>query len=149
MSHFTNLKTSFKNLLHLENALNKLEIPYKREKKVIEVDNSKLYKIAPLFKSHKDYGFIEPTKNYTPSIGISELILFDMLDQKILLASSLGNNVSEGDMSLHIYFFDKDNLKKYKSITLNERIRDMLYLEKKNLIILFLESTSSIGVIKL
>ena len=83
------------------------------------------------------------------SIGISELILFDMLDQKILLASSLGNNVSEGDMSLHIYFFDEDNLKKYKSITLNERIRDMLYLEKKNLIILFLESTSSIGVIKL
>ena len=118
---------------------------YGNEKK----DNSKLYKIAPLFKSHKDYGFIEPTKNYTPSIGISELILFDMLNQKILLASSLGNNVSEGDMSLHIYFFDKDNLKKYKSITLNERIRDMLYLEKKNLIILFLESTSSIGVIKL
>lgn len=33
MSHFTNLKTSFKNLFHLENALNKLEIPYKREKK--------------------------------------------------------------------------------------------------------------------
>ena len=31
MSHFTNLKTSFKNLLHLENALNKLEIPYKRK----------------------------------------------------------------------------------------------------------------------
>ena len=33
MSHFTNLKTSFKNLLHLENALNKLEIPYKEKKK--------------------------------------------------------------------------------------------------------------------
>ena len=45
MSHFTNLKTSFKNLLHLENALNKLEIPYKREKKVIESKNSKLYNI--------------------------------------------------------------------------------------------------------
>ena len=40
MSHFTNLKTSFKNLLHLENALNKLQISYKREKKVSELNNS-------------------------------------------------------------------------------------------------------------
>ena len=45
MSHFTNLKTSFKNLLHLENALNKLEIQYKRKKKVIEGNNSKLYNV--------------------------------------------------------------------------------------------------------
>ena len=45
MSHFTNLKTSFKNLLHLENALSKLEIPYKREKKVSELSDSKLYNI--------------------------------------------------------------------------------------------------------
>jgi hypothetical protein len=45
MSHFTNLKTSFKNLLYLENALNKLNISYKREKKVIELENSKLYNI--------------------------------------------------------------------------------------------------------
>lgn len=36
MSHFTNLKTSFKNLFHLENALNKLKINYRKEKKVIE-----------------------------------------------------------------------------------------------------------------
>jgi hypothetical protein len=43
MSHFKNLKTIFKNLLHLENALNKLEIPYKREKKVIEGNYSKLF----------------------------------------------------------------------------------------------------------
>ena len=40
MSHFTNLKTSFKNLLHLENALNKLQISYKREKKVSELNTN-------------------------------------------------------------------------------------------------------------
>jgi hypothetical protein len=55
MSHFTNLKTSFKNLLHLENALNKLEIPYKREKKVIEVDNSKLYNINLVIPQSNNY----------------------------------------------------------------------------------------------
>jgi hypothetical protein len=55
MSHFTNLKTSFKNLLHLENALNKLEIPYKREKKVVEGNNSKLYNINLVIPQSNNY----------------------------------------------------------------------------------------------
>ena len=55
MSHFTNLKTSLKNLLHLENALNKLEIPYKREKKVIESNNSKLYNINLVIPQSNNY----------------------------------------------------------------------------------------------
>ena len=55
MSHFTNFKTSFKNLLHLENALNKLEIPYKREKKVIEGNNSKLYNVNLVIPQSNNY----------------------------------------------------------------------------------------------
>ena len=55
MSHFTNLKTSFKNLLHLENALNKLEIPYKREKKVIEGNYSKLYNVNLVIPQSNNY----------------------------------------------------------------------------------------------
>ena len=55
MSHFTNLKTSFKNLAHLENALNKLEIPYKREKKVIEGNNSKLYNVNLVIPQSNNY----------------------------------------------------------------------------------------------
>ena len=55
MSHFTNLKTSFKNLLHLENALNKLDISYKREKKVIEQNNSKLYNVNLVIPQSNHY----------------------------------------------------------------------------------------------
>jgi hypothetical protein len=55
MSHFTNLKTSFKNLLHLENALNKLEIPYKREKKVIEGNKSKIYNVNLVIPQSNNY----------------------------------------------------------------------------------------------
>ncbi len=55
MSHFTNLKTSFKNLLHLENALNKLEIPYKIEKKVIEGNNSKIYNVNLVIPQSNNY----------------------------------------------------------------------------------------------
>ena len=38
-------------------------------------NNSKIYKKAPLKKSHKMHGFIEPYISYNPSIGISELIV--------------------------------------------------------------------------
>lgn len=55
MSHFTNLKTSFKNLVHLENALNKLEISYKREKKVVEGNNTKLYNINLVIPQSNNY----------------------------------------------------------------------------------------------
>ena len=37
MSHFTNIETRFQNLFYLEKALNKLEIPHKRQKKVSTV----------------------------------------------------------------------------------------------------------------
>ena len=55
MSHFTNLKTSFKNLLHLENTLNKLNIVYKREKKLIESNNSKLCNINLVIPQSNNY----------------------------------------------------------------------------------------------
>lgn len=55
MSHFTNLKTSFKNLFHLENALNKLEIPYKKEKKAIDANNSKHHNINLVIPQSNNY----------------------------------------------------------------------------------------------
>ena len=55
MSHFTNLKTSFKNLFHLENALNKLQIPYKREKKAIDADNSKHHNVNLVIPQSNNY----------------------------------------------------------------------------------------------
>ena len=58
MSHFTNLKTSFKNLLHLENALKKLEIPYQREKKLIEGNNSKIYNVNLIIPQSNNYDII-------------------------------------------------------------------------------------------
>ena len=37
-------------------------------------DNQKKYKKYPLLKSHKNNGFIEPLKYFTPSIAISEIV---------------------------------------------------------------------------
>ena len=55
MSHFTNLQTSFKNLLHLEKALNKLDIQYRREKKVIQGNNSKFYNVNLVIPQSNNY----------------------------------------------------------------------------------------------
>ena len=55
MSHFTNLKTSFKNLLHLENALNKLEIPYKRKTIKTDGTNSKPYNVDLVIPQSNNY----------------------------------------------------------------------------------------------
>lgn len=47
MSHFTNMKTSFQNLIYLEKALNKLDILHKKEN-VINDTNSQLNKNSNL-----------------------------------------------------------------------------------------------------
>ena len=61
----------------------------------------------------------------------------------------MGKDISEGDMSLHIYKVHDGSLENHKVIPINERVRDMIYIEKKNMVFLFLESSTSIGVIKL
>lgn len=40
MSHFTHIKTRFQNLFYLEKALNKLNINYEKQRKVIDDSNS-------------------------------------------------------------------------------------------------------------
>ena len=57
MSHFTNLKTSFKNLLHLENALKNLGIEYKKSKKIINNDQN-------ISKRYNDNVIISQSNNY-------------------------------------------------------------------------------------
>ena len=99
-------------------------------------DNHPYYIQAPLYKSHKKYGFIEPLKYFTPSIGISEIILINKNiydDKYYLLFGALGNNIKEGDMSIHVIALDEnDNILKHEIIELNERIRDILKFDDGN-----------------
>ena len=97
------------------------------------------YEEYPLYKSHTKHGFIEPLKEFTPSIGISEI-------------TKIGKNryVTSSMKDKSLYFFELDNQKKI--INLNrvevfERIRDLRF--KDNKLYLFLENTATIGVISL
>ena len=95
------------------------------------------YDKYPLYKSHKKYGFIEPLKTFVPSIGISEIV---KLKNNFFVVSSLKDK--------SIYFFKLNKEKKIIDINrveIFERIRDLKF--NNNKLYLFLEDTSSIGVI--
>lgn len=101
--------------------------------------NEKKYEKYPLYKSHKDHGFIEPIKYFVPSIGISEIV---KLDKKSYVVSSLI------DKSLYFFKLNKKNeITNLKRIYIHERIRDLIL--KNNYLYLFLEDTASLGKIKI
>ena len=107
----------------------------------IEYDGTDPYK-----KSHLDFGFVEPFKNFTPSIGISEIAYSHNKQKEFLYASSLRAG--------SIYVLEID-LKSEKILSedricfKNQGIRDLKYDEEKNLLFAIFELTPSIAVIKL
>ena len=103
------------------------------------VNDKEKYKKYPLYKSHSEYGFIEPLTYFTPSIGISEIV---KIGKNKYVASSLKYK--------SLYFFELDNKKNI--INLNktevfERVRDLKFYNDK--LYLFMEDTASIGIIYL
>ena len=101
--------------------------------------NPNIYKKYPLHKSHINYGFIEPIKSFTPSIGISEVA---KIGKNKYVVSSLK------DKSLYfITLNSKNELQKIIREEVFERIRDLKYNNKK--LYMFMEDTASIGVINL
>jgi hypothetical protein len=105
---------------------------------------SKIQKNAPLYKSHLKYRFTEPLKFFTPSIAISEIVLFDSSKNNNykILVGSMGNNIDEGDLSLYSITLDIDSKKiiKISNYNLDDRIRDMKFIKSNNFIFLSLEN---------
>ena len=104
---------------------------------------------APLNNSHKKYGFEEPIKYFDPSIGISEVIPFNKDDSEFLIGA-MGNEIKDQDLGIHYVQLDKKRIKiiNHKFIPLNERVRDMIISKDKKTIIMFLETTSSLAILR-
>lgn len=116
-------------------------------------ENHKTYQIAPLYKSHSEYGFVEPAIYFTPSIAISEIIAvperFTGAKLGLFFIGAMGNRPDEGDMSIHaVHFDDQNRAEKSAIISVNERVRDIIYIESLNQVVMFLESTPAIGVLE-
>ncbi|WP_440936378.1 PQQ-dependent sugar dehydrogenase [Candidatus Pelagibacter sp.] len=111
--------------------------------------SDKILKEAPLNKSHKKFGFEEPIKYFDPSIGISQTISLNEADTEFLIGA-MGNEIADQDLGLHYIKLNenRDKVIEHDYFLLNERVRDMVVSKDKKLIIIFLESTSSISVLK-
>ena len=121
-----------------------------------EIEFNKInYEEAPLFKSHLEHGFIEPIKYFTPSISISEIKKipqsFNSKFKNDFFIGSMGFDTIEGDLSIHHIRLNNNNdtIIYHQIITLNERIRDIIYIEEINKVILFLENSASIGILNI
>ena len=115
--------------------------------------NKKKYEKAPLYKSHKKYGFVEPLKHFVPSIAPSDILYvpqeFDPSFKNNLYLSSLGFKNDKGRRSIHTFEFNSNyQLDNHEILPLNDRVRDIEYYPKSNSILLFLEKTASIGFLK-
>jgi len=111
--------------------------------------SDKILKEAPLNKSHKKFGFIEPIKYFDPSIGISQIIPINEEETEFLIGA-MGNEIKDQDLGIH---YIKLNQKRNKIIDhnytpLNERVRDMIVSKDKKMILIFLETTNSILILK-
>ena len=98
--------------------------------------NEKKYQKYPLHKSHKNFGFVEPIKQFTPSIGISEII--GVNENKYILASLKRR-------SLFTFSLNGKEVIDLEEIEIGERIRDIILGDE--MIFLFLEDTASIGIL--
>ena len=115
---------------------------YAKKDKNIAINKDKqneidlLYKKYPLYKSHKQKGFVEPIYTFTPSIGISEIV---GLGNSRYMSSSLGGK------KLFFFKLNKENIDFSYDFNFGERIRDVIY--KDNKLIFFMEDTSTIAVV--
>ena len=111
--------------------------------------SEKKLKEAPLNKSHKKFGFVEPIKYFDPSIGISQIISINKDDNEFLIGA-MGNEIKDQDLGIHYIKLNKDQKKiiEHKFFPLNERVRDMIITKDRKTIIVFLETTSTLAIIK-
>lgn len=102
---------------------------------------------APLFKSHKEYGFEEPIWyfDYEQSNlhGISDVSRNYFLGENNFFVATLkGNSIYEVQLDLI-----KREVTKISSIKIGERIREIEYDSSNDLFFLILENSPSIGII--
>jgi len=111
----------------------------------IEYDGTDPYK-----KSHQKYGFEEPFINYSPSIGISEILFLPKESNFIN-----GNNLIVSSLrAASLYFIEigddfKNIINKDRIFFSNQRIRDITYDKESKTIFIIFEITPSIGILKL
>ena len=102
---------------------------------------------APMYNSHKEYGFKEPIYSFyyevTGSHGISDIEINYFKEGDIFFVAVLAGNVLyEVDINL-----DNESVNKIQTFRINERIRDIEYDKDHNVYYLLCETTPSLIIL--
>ncbi len=108
-------------------------------------------KFYPLPNSHNS--FEEPLKYFKKAIAISQIIdvpgFFDNTSDNSIFLSSMKINSSFGNkINLFQYKLIQNKLFLKDTIPIGERIRDIIYNEKRNELIMFLDTSASLLILK-
>jgi len=100
-------------------------------------------------KSHSKYGFVEPFKQYTPSIGISEILY---LSKRKNLDKTKNNLYVSSLRAGSVYIIEIDSkfskiIEEDRIFFTEERIRDIEFDEELEVFFLLFEFTPSIGIL--
>ena len=118
--------------------------------------NDNRLELSPLKKSHEENGFVEPIKYFVPSVGISQIIgvpndFFESQSQQFVVGTmGTAKKLKEGMLSLYLFQYDEkyNKINQDIIIPIKSRVRDIMYLSERKLIIMFLETNSTIAILK-
>ena len=102
----------------------------------------------PFKKSHKKYGFIEPLKNFSPSIGRSEIIYVKKNQNEYLNNALIVSSLRAS--SIYVLQLDEKQTKIISEDRIyfpNQRIRDIAFDKDSNILIMMFEQIPSVGII--
>ena len=117
-------------------------------------DSLRIVKGAPIYKSHAEYGFIEPIKYYKKNPAVSEIrIIKDKLGFNEFILSTLGTDTIQRPLSNHLihynYNFEEKKLNLIEKFNVRERVRDIHFDSSTNRVYYVGESSGVIGYIDL
>lgn len=114
--------------------------------------NKRNYDQAPLHKSHKDYGFIEPIIFFTPSIGITQIEKYIPNTNKnineIFFFGAMGNDPENGGNSIYKIEIKDDQIISLENINEVGRVRDVMYSKRISKLFFYSESNPSLYMVE-
>lgn len=107
-------------------------------------------KVFPLPNSHN--GFTEPAKFFKSSVAISQIIYLPIefsnnIKDTYMLATMKINKDFGNEINLFELEVNKNKISINDIIPIGERIRDVIFIEKINAVLMFLDTTASIAIL--
>ena len=118
---------------------------------------AEIYKKFPLHKSHSDYGFSEPLFQFSPSVGISQIIEYPAThlskeNKRIFIHGTMGYKTNNTSKDLSLYFLTlnyKNEILQLEQFEIDGRVRDLIIDKKTKQIYFSDDLNGKIGLINI